>query len=1021
MTRLSKHIFPIPALLLAGWSVLPATAQSLGDLDSPLPAGYITRALMMDDTDNPWGTVDQLSRFETLTGTTDMMLSAKAYYAVGDDRCVPLLRDFIAANPASPQATTARMLLGDFYFFSHDFPEALLEYNLLDIDWLSTPDRAQYTYRKALCLLKTGYIDKAVPLLNRLRNTEKYAAPAQFYLAYVDYRNGKYDDAYDGFAKALEMLGQSPDTSRQTASSPNIARRHAEYTPTGLEAGYYMLQIDFKRGEYQKVINSGPTLIAKTPVPELTPEIRRIVGESYFKLGNNDQAQTWLSDYLAETDSPAPSAYYILGVIAYDNRNYDEAADYFGRLRDENNDLGQSAYLYLGQCAVNQHEPDLAAISFRKAYEMNFDSSVAETALYNYIAAVTRGGNVPFASSVPLLQEFVDRYPKSQYAPAVEQYMAVAYYNEKDFDNALTSINRISRPDAKVLAVKQKILFELGVREMSNDRPAQAEKYLQEAMTLASSDRKVAAQTALWLGDALYAQKKYAEADKAYASYLKGDAKGDNSALAKYNMAYSLYMQDKFKDALALFDDALNGKPALPATLATDALMRKADCLYYLGNLNTAAATYAEAIADGSADADYAAMRQAVIAGVNGDNRSKITQLDAMMAKYPSSKWIATAMLEKALAYAELNESQKAIDAFDELARKYPDSPETRNALLQMALLYRTNGNTDAAVEAYKTIITKWVTSEEAQVAGDDLRAIYASRGQLADLAEFLKSVPGAPQLDDNEVEQLTYDDASTTYATTNDISKLRNYVSRYPDGRYLAQALRDIAEYEYIDMDDADTALATIADLLDRRPDAQQVPGALLLKGEILEDEYPDRTAEILATYRDVEKRGGSAYAALAWAGIMRNTTDPAERIEYARRIRQAGGLSSDDTDEASYYEALGMLDSGATSDALTLLDQLAASPQSLAGARAAVTLGEYYVKAGRPADAVKLLSTFTSSGTPHQYELARGYIALADAYYAQGKKQLAREYISSLRDNYPGDEADIANMINQRLSKWK
>lgn len=71
--------------------------------------------------------------------------------------------------------------------------------------------------------------------------------------------------------------------------------------------------------------------------------------------------------------------------------------------------------------------------------------------------------------------------------------------------------------------------------------------------------------------------------------------------------------------------------------------------------------------------------------------------------------------------------------------------------------------------------------------------------------------------------------------------------------------------------------------------------------------------------------------------------------------------------------------------------------------------------------AQARDAMEAFTEAGTPHQYWLARGFIALADAYHGLGDKALAREFVSSLRENYPGSEQDIADMISSRLNKWK
>ena len=65
--------------------------------------------------------------------------------------------------------------------------------------------------------------------------------------------------------------------------------------------------------------------------------------------------------------------------------------------------------------------------------------------------------------------------------------------------------------------------------------------------------------------------------------------------------------------------------------------------------------------------------------------------------------------------------------------------------------------------------------------------------------------------------------------------------------------------------------------------------------------------------------------------------------------------------------------------------------------------------------------MKKFTDAGSPHSYWLARGFIVLADIYMAKGKRVLAVEYIRSLRENYPGKEKDIQNMISSRLKKWE
>ena len=51
----------------------------------------------------------------------------------------------------------------------------------------------------------------------------------------------------------------------------------------------------------------------------------------------------------------------------------------------------------------------------------------------------------------------------------------------------------------------------------------------------------------------------------------------------------------------------------------------------------------------------------------------------------------------------------------------------------------------------------------------------------------------------------------------------------------------------------------------------------------------------------------------------------------------------------------------------------------------------------------------------------MARGFILLSDIYNKQGDKFQAREYLESLKANYPGKETDIKEMIEKRLNALK
>lgn len=1016
-------------MAVAAATVLPLAASlpSGQQYLTPSPAGYMARSVQMEDFGNFAGAADQAERLlragKPLTEAEVeqcIFILAKARYELGDRHCLALLDDYTATWPASSRALEARLLAADFHFFSHDFAAAYTAYCDIDISALDSGQRPRYLYRKALSALKCGETEISSRLFTELEKDAAYRPAATFYLAYIDYARGDYAKAYPAFEKAARLLGQQGSGSASGASRSS-ARAIREYQPTGLEVGYYLTQMDYSRGEYDKVIEDGRMLLSRQPVGELMPEMNRVVGESYFKTGDHATAVGFLEEYVNTCGhEPEPSALYALGVADYEKGDYTKAEERFSRLTQLNDPIGQSAWLFLGQCMVRRGDEKGAALAFERAYRMDCDREVTETALYDYVASRTQGERIPFGSSVGMLEDFLKRFPSSSYAPAVEEYLAVAYYNEKDYRRALEGIDRISERTPQVTAIRRKILYELGMEAVANDHAAEAERYLAEALRI-KGDRDLTLQITLWLADARYSLGKYSEAADGFSRFVKESGNSADRTLALYDLAYSIYQQKDYAKAATAFSNALAAKPSLPAALQIDATLRRADCRYYSGDLRNADADYASVMSSGGNGADYAAWRRAVVTGLRGDVDGKLRRLKEMEKQYPSSPWLPKAILEAGETYSSLGRAADAQREFDKLEKSYPSSPEARRGMLRREADMMKAGDLDNAALICRRVIEQWPSSSEAAVANEDLRQIYASQGKLDEYLRFIESTPGAPSISASEVESLAYDAAADAYgADAKATSLLRKYLRDYPDGRYLAPASLSLAEAE-VDAGNSDEAERLLKNIIDRRPDAQQTPEALLMLAEIYESKGRDSWPQALETYLKLERRGGTDYMADAAAGVMRTSQSAAQRLEYAGKLTNAPGVSAEDLALADLTRAEDLRDKGQTAEAEKIMRTIAANTDMKAGARAAVELADMLNTSGNTAEAEKLMTEFTDKGTPHAYWLARGYILLADICAERGKKYLAYEYMRSLKENYPGRELDIHDMINQRLNEWK
>lgn len=903
-------------------------------------------------------------------------------------------RQYLRNTPHGAGADMARMQIADCEYMRGDYAAAIQLYRKVNPHRLPLSIRGEYWYRLGICLASRGLIDEAREAAVTLRRQEGGEGNADFLEGYTYYRNRD-------FSQARKLLAKAP----------------AALHPEALVA-----QIDLIEGNYPEAFRHASAELARPDKAstEMQAEMERTAGLAAFKQGDYGKAYGLLRAYAGRNGVLHGSdAMYALGILEQEKGNTEQAVSIMQGLTDLNDEISQGAYLALGQLSAGADDHRAGALAFEQAAKSNYDPRVGETAMYNYIVTSTYGVQAPFSSPTLLYEDYTDTYGAGEHADKLGRTFAYRYQAERNFEKALACMQRISDPDDEDLELTQRILYQLGCQEVAAGKYSAAERHLQQGAEMSGGSESTAAECLLWLGDALAAQGKYAAASAAYSAATPG-LRGQNRALALYNDGYALLGQDMFAKASKKFRQALSSSPSLPAQLAADAALRIADCKFYSGDFKGALADYSQAAAEEGADADFATFRQAVSLGLTGDVSGKLGLLAGIPDKWPDSRWLPDVLLEHANTLIGLDRSKEAAPVFARLERLYPSSSQTRRGLLSMAVALNREGDHTAAADAYRKLISRWPTSEEAQTANADMRRLAASDGTLQEYAAFLRGIKGAPSLNEDEMEQLQFEAAEAAYADNiSDVQRLEQYIADYPDGQWLSEALLDLAESASA-ASRPKAVMKHTERLLASRPDSPQALSALILQAETLEEHYPDRKDDILNAYRAIESKGGAEFAPEAYSGIMRNTVDAAERIKYARLVQGLGAESPDRMDEARLYEALGMTESrGSAPEGANILRQLASRPDTKAGAQAAVELGEYYLRTGQTAKALKALTEFTDRGATQSYWLARGFIALSDAYRKQGDATLADEYLRSLKDNYPGSETDIKTAISTRLRK--
>jgi len=977
-----------------------ATAISAGaQINSPVNAGYLARGEAMFADRNYVGCIDQLSALDRSALTpaqleqTDWLLALAAMHT-SPGSAVNHLRVFLANYPASLHRAQARMFIGDCLVETSP-ADALKAYAAVDVAALDPADRGSLLYHTAYCRLLTGDLDAAAAGFAAASADASWRNNSDFYLGYIAYSRHDYAAARRYFQR--------------------VDRR----TSPGVDADYYLAQIEYVEGNYRESLKYAEQLLSRaTAGAEYRAEACRIAGESAHQLGRTDRAIEYLSRYVELTDTPAPSALYLLGTSEYAAGRYADAVRSLEPVTACDDAMGQSASLFIGEALMRTGDKDAAILAFDRARRADHDPAVQEAALYNYAVARFGGANVPFGSSVEAFEEFLAKFPDGRYAPAVQEYLVAGYLADSNYETALASIERMRRPGDKVLAAKQQILYALGTRALATGDAGAAAGYLERARELDRHSAAIAAQTALSLGEARYRLGDCRAAVGLIGEYLaKAPATDRNRKLAQYDLGYAYFGLKEYANALPRFVDAADSRGALPADIEADALNRAADTYYYTGDWAHADTYYGRAYDRNPASGDYPAFQRAVMQGYQRDHKGKIASMRRMIAEFPTSSLVPDALLEMTESYQQMGDTRSALDTYARVIADYPATAQARRAAVQMAMTRLNTGDRAGAIETYRRLIAEAPTSDEARVAAEELKRLAAEDGTLGEFGSFLASVENAPQLDVAEADGLAFDAAERAWLTGGTTDRLERYLAEYPQGAYRAAA------YAYL-MQAADSPAAALeyaSAIVDRYPDSRHAEQALATKADAL---YSlGRGDEALAAWQTLEQRASTPQALnSARTGIMRVARDMADAqlmLTAADALLASSTTGSEVRNEATFTRGLALKLSGKAGEARETWRPIAGETDDLYGIKSAFYLAESLYDTRDYDGSRRAVEAIIDSATPHTYWLARAFILLSDIYAAQGKTYEAREYLRSLRDNYPGDETDIMQMIDSRLNK--
>ncbi|WP_299670190.1 tetratricopeptide repeat protein [uncultured Polaribacter sp.] len=670
---------------------------------------------------------------------------------------------FVEEHPNSNKKNEAFLNVANYYFGNKRAAYALKWFQKVAIDELSRENQKELNFKMGYSLLVTNNLELAKARFLPLINDGKYGNESRYYYGFISYK--------------LEDYGVAESTLKEIAEN-------ASYKA---EISYYLLDISFKSGKFERCIEVGLELLP-TIDRKLKSDVSKIIGESYFNLEKYAASIPYLKAYKGKKGKWNNTDFYQLGYANYKQNDFENAVNNFNKIIDQNNTVSQNAYYHLGECYMNLEKKAEALNAFKSASEMDFDKSIQEDAALNYAKLSYEAGN-PFEPVSEVLQAYLKNYPKSKAYKEINELVVSSFLNQQDYEGALKYLSE--KKSLENIQLSLEVSLYRGIQLFNENNYTEALPYLAKGKKSETKEVKLRAQ--YWEAETKYRLEDYKDALTKFIILNKSLTahKKDDFVLVDYNIGYSHFKLKEYEKAGEAFKDFLK-LDSISEDLKYDAFIRLGDSYFATTNYKKAIQSYKNVTDNFGLGADYATYQIGMSYGFIDRNKDKIQSLKKVINDYEVSNLKDDALYQLANTYTKLKEPKNAHFAYDRLLEKHPKSIFLSRALLRQGLLYYNDGKNQQSLMKYKEVAARFPNSPDALEAVANARNVYIDEGNLEDYVNWISTLKFV-NITNSEIDNTTFAVAEKKYLESNAskeiIKSLQKYIREFPEGIHKLKA----------------------------------------------------------------------------------------------------------------------------------------------------------------------------------------------------------------------------------------
>ncbi|MCF8303999.1 MAG: tetratricopeptide repeat protein [Bacteroidales bacterium] len=942
---------------------------------------------------------------QNLKEQNPVMAANAAYYeAVSaaelfNDDAVILLNNFIENHAQNIHINTARFELANYEYRQDHHRGALKAYNDVNILLLNNKELTEYYFKRGYSYLQSGKNEQAQDDFYQVKTTEnKYRAPAAYYHAHLAYLDKDYETAINDF-----------ESIRNEKDFKGIVP-------------YYITQIYFEQGKYDRVLAIGPELIedANNKFSEENLGIMRITGEAYFKTSNYAQAVAYLSNYLNNSREQSDRAdQYKLAYAYYQNEEYIQAIDWFQKVTSPKDSLAQNAYYHLGDCYLQTGDKNFASNAFLSAYKIDAVQRIKEDALFNYAKLSIETSYTPYNEAIKAINQYIQEYPNSNRLNEAYSYLVKLFMITSNYKDAFRSIEKIENKNAELRAAYQKITYYRAVELFNDGQYFEAISLFKKSIEY-PREKILTAGSYYWMAEAYYRLQQYDIALNYYNKFLvtPGAYSLPYYNTANYDIGYIQFKRENYDQASLAFRKYLRKQSNKSGAMAGDAYIRVGDCNFISNSYDEAIRYYQKAIDNGTQDADYAWYQKAMGFGAKGNLNRKANDLEYMVNTFGKSPYRDDAMFELATTHLVQDNNQQALNYYKKLINDYPNSNYTKKAMLKVGLIYYNNNQNDLALNTLKKVVERFPGTSQAREALASIKSIYVDMGKVDEYAAYAKDTPTA-ELTVSEQDSLYYITAENYYMNrecNKAVPAFKKYIDKFPNGAFRVNAHFYKAECQY-DNQEINQALSSYRFVI-HQPQSRFKESALVKAAKI--ETNRDNCDSAVAYYSKLEQI--AEYPKNIIMAIEGQMDCHYQLAHYSKAMRDAqrfltqDKLTENQEIKAHMTMARSAMELGENDQARESFKKVVRQSHGENAAEAKYKLALLRYRAGEYEPAKQTVFELTDNYSSYDYWVAQGFVLLADVYKELDNTFQAKQTLQSIIDNYEGE--DLVRVAKRKLN---